>query len=138
MPHCRIARARARGQQKAAVGKGTVLGFDIDPRHIELLRQGRDHTGGVEPDALRFAPIRYSADPAEAQRLYGESLRQDLANASGEAPFDCLVGAVAHDAHKALGAAELAKLVRPDGLVCDIKGMWRGRALPDGLRRWEL
>ena len=34
-------------------------------------------------------------------------------------------GAVPHEAYRAFGVAELAALLRPDGLVADIKGMWR-------------
>jgi hypothetical protein len=28
--------------------------------------------------------------------------------------------------------------LRPGGLVADVKGMWRGLALPPGLRRWQF
>ena len=75
------------------------------------------------------------ADPAEARELYGIDLVEDLAEAGN---FDCLVGAVAHNAYVALGDADFSRLLRPGGLAADIKGMWRGQELPPGLKRWGL
>jgi UDP-N-acetyl-D-galactosamine dehydrogenase len=40
--------------------------------------------------------------------------------------------------YAALARADFARLVRPGGLVADIKGMWRKTAFPDGLRRWQI
>ena len=51
--------------------------------------------------------------------------------------YDCLIGAVAHDAYRNFTTEDFARLVRPGGLVADIKGMWRDIVLPDGLRRWQ-
>jgi UDP-N-acetyl-D-galactosamine dehydrogenase len=73
-------------------------------------------------------------DPDEAQAHYGIALTRDLTGFSG---MDAIVGAVAHDAYRALSDAEIARLVRPGGLVADIKGIWRGREL-SGVRRWQL
>ena len=75
------------------------------------------------------------ADPEEARAHYGFELAGEIAGLSG---FDAVIGAVAHDAYRGLGAADLARLLRKDGLVADIKGIWRGLALPDGLKRWAL
>ncbi|HIJ63167.1 MAG TPA: nucleotide sugar dehydrogenase [Rhodospirillaceae bacterium] len=74
------------------------------------------------------------ADPAAALAAYGLALTPDLVD--GRA--DCLLGAVAHRAYADLPADRLAALVRPGGLIADLKGMWRGLVLPDGLRRWQL
>jgi len=71
-------------------------------------------------------------DPKEAEDHYGLALTNDLAPLSG---FDAVVGAVGHDGYRDV---DLRRLLRPGGLVADIKGIWRGRALPDGLRRWAL
>jgi UDP-N-acetyl-D-glucosamine/UDP-N-acetyl-D-galactosamine dehydrogenase len=43
-----------------------------------------------------------------------------------------------HAPYAAFGAADFARLVRPGGLVADVKGMWRNTVLPDGLRRWSI
>lgn len=75
------------------------------------------------------------ADPAEAAELYGLTLRPGLENAD---PYDCIVGAVPHDAYRTLSAPALTRLIRPGGLVADIKGMWRGLTLPEGYPRWVL
>jgi UDP-N-acetyl-D-galactosamine dehydrogenase len=75
------------------------------------------------------------ADAAEAAELYGIALRPTLNVA---APYDCVVGAVPHSVYCALPAAALTRIVRPGGLVADIKGMWRNLTLPDGYRRWVL
>ena len=75
------------------------------------------------------------ADPALAEGLYGFDLIDDPAAAG---PVDAVVGAVAHAAFRNLDAAGLAALLKPGGLVADVKGMWRAVQLPDGLRRWQL
>jgi UDP-N-acetyl-D-galactosamine dehydrogenase len=75
------------------------------------------------------------ADPAEAARVYGLDLETAWPPAGR---FDAVVGAVAHDLYRGLGAAELAALIAPEGLLADPKGIWRGLALPPGLRRWTL
>src|SRR5581483_8774734 len=62
------------------------------------------------------------ADAEEAEAHYGIALAGDLAKLHG---FDALVGAVTHAPYVGLAAADFARLVRPGGLVADIKGMWR-------------
>jgi len=74
------------------------------------------------------------ADPEEARHEYGLELLADLSRGG----HDAVVGAVAHTAYAGFAGAELARLAKPGGLIADIKGQWRGLALPDGLRRWEL
>jgi UDP-N-acetyl-D-galactosamine dehydrogenase len=75
------------------------------------------------------------ADPAEAKALYGIDLERDLPEAGG---FDAMVAAVPHAAYRDFSAETLARLVRPGGLVADVKGIWRRRSLPGTLRRWQL
>ena len=60
------------------------------------------------------------ADPAEARHEYG----LDLVPMPGEAAYDCVIGAVRHEAFRALAPADLAAMLRPGGLVADIKRMW--------------
>ena len=74
-------------------------------------------------------------DPAEAEVHYGLTLASDLRSFSG---MDAIVGAVAHDAYRDFTDEEFLRLLVPGALVADIKGIWRGRELPDGLRRWAL
>ena len=75
------------------------------------------------------------ADPREAAGFYGVELLAELAGASG---YDCVVGAVSHAAYRTLTGDTLARLLKPGGMVADMKGMWRATALPDGLRYWRL
>ncbi|HIJ38283.1 MAG TPA: nucleotide sugar dehydrogenase [Rhodospirillaceae bacterium] len=74
------------------------------------------------------------ADPAEALREYGITLlpRFDAGR------VDCLVGAVAHRPYAEFTSELFAQLVRPGGLVADLKGMWRSVTLPADLQRWQL
>lgn len=74
------------------------------------------------------------ADPAEAKREYGV----DLLTRLDEGPYDCVVGAVPHRPYVDVSARALASLVRPGGLVADIKGMWRTLDLPENLKVWRL
>ena len=74
------------------------------------------------------------ADPGEARREYGIDLVPDLAGG----PYDAVVGAVMHDPYLSLGGADIRRLLRDGGLLADVKGMWRGLALPDTVRRWSL
>lgn len=75
------------------------------------------------------------ADPGEAAEHYGISLSPRFDDLPA---FDAVVGAVAHQSYTEFRPTVFQRLVRSRGLVADVKGMWRGLALPDGLRRWEL
>ncbi|HVI52713.1 MAG TPA: nucleotide sugar dehydrogenase [Candidatus Sulfotelmatobacter sp.] len=75
------------------------------------------------------------ADPDEAKQHYGLELKPSLQGAAG---YDAILGAVPHHAYTAFTPETFATLVRPGGLVADIKGMWRGLALPQSLRFWQL
>jgi UDP-N-acetyl-D-glucosamine/UDP-N-acetyl-D-galactosamine dehydrogenase len=86
--------------------------------------------GGAEVDV--HDPL---ASRAEAKSIHGIDLHASL---DGLGPYDCLVGAVPHREYCEFGATSFARLVRPGGLVADIKGMWRQADLPEGIRYWSL
>ena len=75
------------------------------------------------------------ADPGEAADHFGIDL---LTSLSGAQDYDCVIGAVPHSAYQALTDKDLAAMLKPNGLLADIKGMWRDMAVPDGLRYWNL
>jgi UDP-N-acetyl-D-galactosamine dehydrogenase len=75
------------------------------------------------------------ADPAEAKHEYGVDLMPSLEGKSG---YHALIGAVSHDVYANFGPDSFAELLTSDGLVADIKGMWRKSEIPEGLRRWQL
>jgi UDP-N-acetyl-D-galactosamine dehydrogenase len=76
------------------------------------------------------------ADAADAKGFYGIDLYDALD--APEEPFDCLVAAVAHNEYRAFADEDFARLIRPGGLIADVKGIWRDRALPGSIRRWQL
>ena len=78
------------------------------------------------------------ADHGEAKALYGMTLLDGLPTYAEECgAYDCVVGAVPHLPYCSFTGATMAALLKPGGLVADIKGMWRDLALPAGLRRWQ-
>ncbi len=93
-----------------------------------------DLVRGLEARGHFVAVHDPGADPGEAARRYDIIL---LPEPGAAAPYDCVVGAVAHEAYRALRAADFAHLLHAGGLVADIKGMWREVALPRTLRRWQ-
>jgi UDP-N-acetyl-D-glucosamine/UDP-N-acetyl-D-galactosamine dehydrogenase len=77
-------------------------------------------------------------DHAEAEAMYGITTLDALPTCTEEGgAYDCVVGAVPHKSYCALAAETLTALLKPEGLVADIKGLWRGLPLPAGLRRWQ-
>jgi len=74
------------------------------------------------------------ADPEQALHEYGETLLSTL----GSAPFDGIVLAVPHEPYARFTPDMIAGLVKSEGLVADIKGVWRGMSLRPDIRRWVL
>jgi len=75
------------------------------------------------------------ADGDEAERLFGLKL---LDRMDGGVAYDCVVGAVAHDAYAAFSSEAVAGIVKPGGLVVDLKGMWRSLDLGPDVKRMEI
>ena len=83
-------------------------------------------------DVEVYDPI---AAPGEAKELYGLELRTEISELP---PFDAIVGAVAHDEFRAFSATQITPLLRPDGLMVDLKGIWRDLLPAAGIRHWRL
>ncbi len=91
------------------------------------------------------------ADFDEAKHEYGVTLLRRLSDITGEDGkhepekrkargdnrYDCVVCAVAHKAYREFPRSGLNSLIKPGGLVADIKGMWRQVELPPKIRRWQ-
>ena len=73
------------------------------------------------------------ADGAEALHEYGLALDPSAL----ERRYDVVLAAVPHASYKAMQGGDVAKLVADDGLVADLKGIWRG-CLPAGIESWTL
>ena len=75
------------------------------------------------------------ADPGEANSIFGVSLLSSLDDASG---YDCVVGAVPHQPYVEFNITRFENLLTDNGLVADVKGMWRTLEFPDQIGRWQL
>ena len=74
------------------------------------------------------------ADAAEAEHEFGLTL-SDLA---AFRDLDGLVLAVAHNAYRNRPPAELLAMVKPGGVVIDVKSMLNAADMPDGMAYWSL
>lgn len=70
------------------------------------------------------------ADKQETEREYNVTIVDSL-----NGPYDAVVGAVPHTVFDTIA---LSDHVKAGGLVADIKGMWKDKELPVGLRYWSL
>ena len=82
-------------------------------------------------DVLVHDPM---ADAAEAEHEFGLTL-SDLA---AFRDLDGLVLAVAHNAYRTRPPAELLAMVKPGGVVIDVKSMLNAADMPDGMSYWSL
>jgi len=133
-----------------------VLGLTFK-ENVPDLRNSKviDVIRGLEAHGMLVDVHDCHADPDEAEGEYGLRIKQRLNdilptrksawrgddrrnNHEAFEAYDCVVGAVPHDLYRKLEVDQLSTLVSPTGLVADIKGMWRGLALPEGVRRWQL
>ncbi|MCH8615031.1 nucleotide sugar dehydrogenase [Sphingomonas sp. SM33] len=73
------------------------------------------------------------ADPDELRREHDLELK-----VLDGGPYDLVVGAVPHEAFCELTADQVERLLKPCGLLADIKGMWRDREFSSSLTRWSL
>lgn len=75
------------------------------------------------------------ADPAEAKHEYNLKLLPKL---GGKNVYDCVVAAVPHREYCRMTARTLTQMMKPDGLIADVKHIWPELKLPKGLRYWSL
>ena len=75
------------------------------------------------------------ASREEARQIFSIDLITDLEKVK---PYDCIVGAVPHAQYKTLKLRQLNKLLKPRGLLADLKGIWRTQKLTNNFRILEL
>jgi UDP-N-acetyl-D-galactosamine dehydrogenase len=123
-------------QGRGAGSRILVLGLTFK-ENVPDLRNSRviDIIRGLRARGFQVDVHDAYADADEARHEYDVELMTSLDGASG---YHCVVGAVAHDEYAAYGAADFARFLNADGVVADVKGMWRKTDLPDGYRRWQL
>jgi UDP-N-acetyl-D-galactosamine dehydrogenase len=130
-----IARELAR-QGKGAGAKVLMLGLTFK-ENVPDLRNSHviDIVRGLEERGFAVTIHDAFADPAEAEQIFSVSLLPSLDDISG---VDCLVGAVPHAPYVDFSREDFERLVVADGLVADVKGMWRTSDLPETMDRWRL
>jgi UDP-N-acetyl-D-galactosamine dehydrogenase len=74
------------------------------------------------------------ADVVEAKHEYGLDLVPDALGGR----YDCVVGAVPHQAYRELGNEAVDALVEPGGLLADLKRIWPSPDLAEGKQYWSL
>ena len=119
-------------------GRILVLGLTFK-ENVPDLRNSKviDVIRGLERRGFRAHVHDPHANVEEAHHEYGvDLLRGSLGDVDGG--YDGVVAAVMHQEYAALTPKELAGMVRKDGLVADIKGIWRGKKFPAGVRYWTL
>ena len=73
------------------------------------------------------------ADPIEAEAL----LNRPVAVLGCARGYDCVVSAVAHQPYTQLSTEDLARFLKPGGLMADIKRIWKTQR-PEGMAYWTL
>ncbi|MBI3707768.1 MAG: nucleotide sugar dehydrogenase [Proteobacteria bacterium] len=131
----RLARLLA-GKGKAGAARVLVLGLTFK-ENVPDLRNSKviDIIKGLKDWGHRVDVHDCWADPAEAEHEYGVKLVPSIDGASG---YDALVGAVSHKDYASFSPSRFSELLKTDGIVADVKGMWRKLELPGGLTRWQL
>jgi UDP-N-acetyl-D-galactosamine dehydrogenase len=56
----------------------------------------------------------------------------------GAGAYDLVIGAVAHAQYRTLSAEALSGLLNEGGILADLRGIWRDRALSPSIGRWSL
>ncbi len=121
---------------KGEGGKVLVLGLAFkenvpdlrNTKAVELIDALKTHGHDVDVHDPKAA-----AD--EAESFFGLALLGQLPKGP---VYDCVVGAVSHDEYAAFDGDALAALVKPGGLVVDLKGMWRDVELGADIKRMEI
>ncbi|MCH8183055.1 MAG: nucleotide sugar dehydrogenase [Proteobacteria bacterium] len=123
-------------QEMNGGGRILVLGLTFK-ENVPDLRNSKviDVVRGLKGHGFDVDVHDTHADGDEARQFYDVEL---LPSIDGQNGYACVVGAVAHDEYRSLGANRLRALLAPNGLLADIKGMWRETKLPPDVRRWQL
>lgn len=75
------------------------------------------------------------ADPEEARQFLDIDLKENLSSLKG---YDAIVGAVAHSVYSDLSPSALEAMMNDNGVIADVKGIWRKVEFSNSIRRWQL
>jgi UDP-N-acetyl-D-galactosamine dehydrogenase len=127
------------GQIDAQIPRGArvlVLGLTFK-ENVPDLRNSKvvDIVAGLQKRGHQVAVHDPLADRDEALHEYGIDL---LPRLDGQHDLDAVVGAVAHQAYENFTPEMFGGLLKRDGLVADVKGIWRQKPLGGQIRYWQL
>ena len=125
---------RLHAHRGGKAGTALVMGLTFK-ENVPDLRNSRsaDLVGRLEELGHRVAVADPCADPAAVLAEFGRK-----PEAVDGRCFDLVIGAVKHESYRDLPGERLTALVAAGGTLADIKGMWRGQALPPSLDYWSL
>tara|TARA_R110002110_G_scaffold74996_6_gene198309 strand:+ start:11979 stop:13289 length:1311 start_codon:yes stop_codon:yes gene_type:complete len=95
---------------------------------VDIIRVLREH--GHQVDV--HDPL---ADKHEAQQFLNIDIIESLSDLRG---YDAIVAAVAHSVYRDLSPAALEEMLGGDGLLADVKGIWRNTEFSPTIKRWQL
>jgi UDP-N-acetyl-D-galactosamine dehydrogenase len=75
------------------------------------------------------------ADPADVKRFLGIDL---ITRLDALSVYDCVIGAVPHTGYREFSTETFEKILKPQGLIADIKQLWRDVLLPKNCFYWCL
>ena len=125
---------RLHAQRKGVPGSALILGLSFK-EDVPDLRNSRvidviDRLIELGHSVTVHDPL---ASATEVQAEYGLQLLNTLPSTQ----FDLVLGAVPHSWYREMDEATVAALVRQDGLLADLKGIWRHYQM-EGIARWTL
>jgi UDP-N-acetyl-D-glucosamine/UDP-N-acetyl-D-galactosamine dehydrogenase len=93
-----------------------------------------DLVRGLQRRGLEVSLHDPLADAGEVMHEYGFAVSSEALGAT----YDAVICAVPHAAYRTMDPTAIGRLVAGDGLVADLKGIWRRHDLPSGVARWSL
>jgi len=126
------------GELSARIAAGSdilVMGLTFK-EDVPDLRNSKvaDVIAGLKALGHRVDVADPRANPAEAAHEYGLTLVP-----SPEAgAYDAVLVAVPHVEYREAGSVGAARHLRPGGVLADLKGMFAGQTLPDGVAYWGI
>lgn len=125
-------------KEKLAIDKAKILMLGLTfKENIPDLRNTKAHglKTALEEHGHQVDVHDTHADSQEAKEWYDIDLKTCFEGLSG---YDVIVGAVPHSAYMELDANAFKNILTPNGLIADVKNMWRGKELPEGIHYWSL
>ena len=122
-------------QRNSRIGRVLVLGITFkedvpdlrNSKVIDVIRRLK----WLGHDIVVHEPL---PAPAEALHEYDVKISPDALDGT----YDVVFAAVPHREYRAIGADSVRRMIAPDGLLADLKAMWRDHPLPAGVDRWTL